>query len=101
MLVSARADAQLRSQVAAGLRPRPEYLLLESLYGVELLDWSRIPGQVRARSRWRSSVHVAAALRQMHGYDVVFSDGEHVGIPLALAMRGLGVTTPHLSLIHI
>ncbi len=100
MLVSARADANLREEVAGGVRPRPEYLLLESAYGVELLDWSRIPGQVRARSRWRSSVHVAAALRRLHGYDVVFSDGEHVGIPLALAMRGLGLTTPHLVIGH-
>ncbi|MHB8612391.1 MAG: glycosyltransferase family 4 protein [Candidatus Dormibacteraceae bacterium] len=100
MLVSARADQQLRQQVADGVRPRPEYLLLEALYGVQLLDWSRIPGQVHVRSRWRSSVHVAAALRRMHGYDVVFSDGEHVGIPLALAMRGLGLTTPHLVIGH-
>jgi glycosyltransferase involved in cell wall biosynthesis len=100
MLVSARVDAQLRQEVADGIRPRPEYLLLESIHDVELLDWSRIPGQVRARSRWRSSVHVAAALRRLHGFDVVFSDGEHVGIPLALAMRGLGLTTPHLVIGH-
>ena len=100
MLVSARANAVLREEVARGVRPRPEYLQLESLYGVELLDWSRIPGQVRARSRWRSSVHVATALRRLPGYDVVFSDGEHVGIPLALARRGLGLTTPHLVIGH-
>ncbi|HXI96072.1 MAG TPA: glycosyltransferase family 4 protein [Candidatus Acidoferrum sp.] len=100
MLVSARADAELRQQVADGVRPRPEYLLLESLHGVDLLDWSKIPGHVRTRSRWRSSLHVAAALRHLPGYGVVFSDGEHVGIPLALAMRGLGLTTPHLVIGH-
>ena len=31
---------------------------------------------------------------------MVFSDGEHVGIPLALAMRGLGISTPHLVIGH-
>jgi glycosyltransferase involved in cell wall biosynthesis len=31
---------------------------------------------------------------------VVFSDGEHVGIPLAIAMRALGITTPHLVIGH-
>ena len=100
MLVSACADARLRAEVAAGTRPRPEYLLLESTYGVDLLDWSRLPGQAKARSRWRSSVHVASALAHLRNHDVVFSDGEHVGIPLALAMRGLGVSTPHLVIGH-
>ena len=32
--------------------------------------------------------------------DVVFSDGEHVGIPLALAMRTLRIQTPHLMIGH-
>jgi glycosyltransferase involved in cell wall biosynthesis len=33
-------------------------------------------------------------------HDVVFSDGEHVGIPLALALRTLRITTPHLVIGH-
>ena len=32
--------------------------------------------------------------------DVVFSDGEHVGIPLAMAMRVLRIRTPHLLIGH-
>ena len=32
--------------------------------------------------------------------DVVFSDGEHVGIPLAMAMRVLRIRTPHLVIGH-
>ena len=100
MLVSAAADARLRREVAEGSRPRPEYLLLEADYGVELLDWSRLPGPSRGRSSWRSVVHVAAALRTLDHHEVVFSDGEHVGIPLALALRALGITTPHLVIGH-
>jgi glycosyltransferase involved in cell wall biosynthesis len=100
MLVSASADARLRREVAEGARPRPDYLVLESDHGVELLDWSRLPGPSRGRSGWRSAVHVAAALRALDHHEVVFSDGEHVGIPLALAMRALGITIPHLVLGH-
>jgi glycosyltransferase involved in cell wall biosynthesis len=100
MLVSAAADARLRRDVAEGIRPRPEYLVLESDHGVDLLDWSRLPGTGRGRSGWRSAVHVAAALRALDHHDVVFSDGEHIGIPLALALRALGITTPHLVLGH-
>jgi glycosyltransferase involved in cell wall biosynthesis len=100
MLVSAAADARLRREVADGARPRPEYLVLEADHDVELLDWSRLPGPGRRRSSWRSVVHVGAALRRLNDHEVVFSDGEHVGIPLALAMRALGITTPHLVIGH-
>lgn len=100
MLVSAAADAQLRGEVAEAARPRPEYLVLEAEHGVELLDWSRLPGGGRVRTRWRSTVHVAVALRRMARYDVVFSDGEHLGLPLALAMRSLRLKMPHLVIGH-
>lgn len=100
MLVSAVVDARLRREVAEGVRPRPEYLLLEADHGVELLDWSRLPGPGGGRSGWRSIVHVAAALRGLGDYEVVLSDGEHVGIPLALALRAFGITTPHLVIGH-
>jgi glycosyltransferase involved in cell wall biosynthesis len=100
MLVSACADSGLRREVAEGVRPRPEYLLLESEYGVELLDWSRLPGPSRGRSGWRFALHAAAALRAIDHYDIVFSDGEHVGIPLALALRATANTTPHLVIGH-
>jgi glycosyltransferase involved in cell wall biosynthesis len=100
MLVSAAADARLRQEVAEHVRPRPEYLLLEAGHGVELLDWSRLPGPSRGRSGWRSALHVAAALRALDHHDVVFSDGEHVGIPLALALRAFGIATPHLVIGH-
>ena len=100
MLVSAAVDAGLRHDVAEGRRPRPEYLLLEAQYGVELLDWSGLPGPSGSRNAWRSALHVAAALRTLDHYDAVFSDGEHVGIPLALALGALGNTKPHLVIGH-
>jgi len=86
MLVSASADASLRDAVARGDRPCPEYLRLEETHGVELLDWSRLPSRPRSRSVGTSLTHVRAALRRVRDFDVVLSDGEHVGIPLALAL---------------
>jgi glycosyltransferase involved in cell wall biosynthesis len=100
MLVSAAAGVPLRRAVAEGLRPRPEYLVLERDHGVELLDWSRLPGSPRRRSAWSSAVHVAAALRALGSHDVAFSDSEHVGIPLAVGMRAFGMATPHLVIGH-
>src|SRR5689334_15776896 len=96
MLVSARADPQLRDEVRQGLRPCPEYLRLEERHGVELLDWSRLGLWATTRTTRLSLAHAAAALPKLADVDVVFSDGEHLGIPLALAMRALRLSTPHL-----
>ena len=102
MLVSARADAGLREEVAQDRRPCPEYLRLEQRHGVELLDWSRLGRGRSGRSGRLSIAHARAALRVLRRgrYDGVFSDGEHVGVPLALTMRLRGPRPPHLMLGH-
>jgi hypothetical protein len=99
MLVSAAADQRLRADVKEGARPRPEYLRLEE-EGVDLLDWSRLDPPHTKRS-WLGSVrHVRAALDLARRCDVVFSDGEPVGVPMALAMMARGIELPHLMLGH-
>jgi glycosyltransferase involved in cell wall biosynthesis len=99
MLVSAPVDGRLREQVRAGRRPRPEYLVLEE-HGVRLLDWSQL-GPGRRRRDLRSSLaHARAALGELADHDAVLSDGEHVGVPLALAMSALRRATPHVVIGH-
>src|SRR5437870_2645385 len=89
MLVSADAGGQLRRDVAAGLAPCPEYLRLEQLYGVQLLDWSSLGSSRGRRCGVQSLQHVAAALRRLRRVEAILSDGEHLGIPLAMALRAL------------
>jgi glycosyltransferase involved in cell wall biosynthesis len=100
MLVSARADAAVRDEVAADLRPCPEYLVLEQCHGIELLDWSRLPGRPRRRSAAVAMLHVAVAATRLGRYDAVFTDGEHLGLLLALAAGRAGFDRPHLMLAH-
>ena len=102
MLVSARADDRLREEVRQGTRPCPEYLRLERDHGVELLDWSQMrrPGSVRQRTAAVSLLQALAGYRRRRGFDVVFSDCEPIGVPLALAMRAVGPAIPHLVLAH-
>jgi glycosyltransferase involved in cell wall biosynthesis len=100
MLVSADAGPQLRRQVLAAERPNPEFLRLESDHGVELLDWSRLGFAPGGRSIARSIRHAFAGLGSLAGRPAVFSDGEHVGIPLGLAMRIRRDATPHLMIGH-
>jgi glycosyltransferase involved in cell wall biosynthesis len=100
MLVSATADSSLREAVAQGDRPRPEFLELEETHGVDLLDWSRLAPRPRHRSMGTSLAHVRAALRVVRGYDAVLSDGEHVGIPLALALSQRHIDVRHVVIGH-
>lgn len=99
MLVSASADRDLRIEIEAGTRPVPEFIALERDYGVRLLDWSRLkiePG----RSARRSLRQAAAGLRAAAEADAIFSDGEHVGIPLGIALEAIGPARPHVVLGH-
>jgi glycosyltransferase involved in cell wall biosynthesis len=99
MLVSATAGPNLRRQVDQGERPCPEFLRLESKFGVELLDWSQFRGEAR-RSPVQSARQVRAALRRLNGFDVVFSDGEHVGMPMALALNLVRPRPAHIMIGH-
>lgn len=100
MLVSARVDAGLREQVRTGRRPRPEYIVLEEVHGLRLLDWSQL-GRTGRRRDLRSSLgHALAGLGELGDHDAVLSDGEHVGVPLALGMRALRRSTPHVMIGH-
>jgi glycosyltransferase involved in cell wall biosynthesis len=78
----------------------PEYLVLERDYGVELIDWTAIGWRHGNRSVLRSLRHTWAAVRRANDADVVFSDGEHLGIPLALALRALRLDVPHVTIGH-
>lgn len=96
--MSAWADNALREEIAAGRRPRAEFFELERRHDLDLLDWSRL-GKFRQRSKLLALRHAAAALTRLRDYDLVFSDGEHVGIPLALAMS-FGQDRPHVVIGH-
>ncbi len=98
MLVSASTDVELRDEVKAGTRPCPEYLRLEQDHDVRLLEWATTT-RIRRRSV-RAVRHAAAALRPARRATSVLSDGEHLGVPLAVAMWALRIGTPHVMLGH-
>jgi glycosyltransferase involved in cell wall biosynthesis len=100
MLVSAFAGPERHHDIAAGRLPCPEFLRLERRHDVALLDWTALGLSTGNRSVPRSIHHVGAALRRLRDVDVVFSDGEHVGIPLALSMPAARAKTAHVMLGH-
>jgi glycosyltransferase involved in cell wall biosynthesis len=98
LLVSASIGPHLRDEVKAGERPCPEYLRLEQDYDVLLVEWAP-GGRVQRRSP-RALQHTTAALGPVRQASAVLSDGEHAGIPLAMAMWAARVRTPHVMIGH-
>ncbi len=100
MLVSTVVDSRLRQEVIARRRPCPEYLKLEQTGRVELLDWSQLGGRPGGRTATRSLRHALTAIARNDGRTGILSDGEHLGIPLALALRLRRRTIPHVMIGH-
>jgi glycosyltransferase involved in cell wall biosynthesis len=100
MLVSDWVDQELRDDVRLGRRPCPEYLVLEERFGVELLDWSMLPGGRRGRSTLLSLRHARAAGRRLGDFDVVLTDGEHLAAPMGLLLRASRTRPRHLTIGH-
>jgi glycosyltransferase involved in cell wall biosynthesis len=67
---------------------------------VNILDWTALGAVGGHRSPSRSVLHSGAALRRRGTFDAVLSDGEHVGIPLALGMSALRTRAAHVVIGH-
>lgn len=101
MLVSALASPANQREIRDRLRPLPEYQLLQDRYGVEIFDWSRAGGHAHRRTAVHTLRQVTAfGLTRLRNAGVIFSDGEHLGIPIAAAKSLLGIETPQVMIGH-
>src|SRR5579864_2631263 len=100
MVVSARADADLRREVAHSVRPEPEYLRLERDHDFDLLDWSGLAAGHAHRSPSLTLRHARAARDRVAGYDCVLSDGEQVGLALAVSLGSRRPYVRHTMIAH-
>jgi glycosyltransferase involved in cell wall biosynthesis len=90
--VSGRIDPALAGQVERGLRPRADYLQLAATFDADLMDYGGAVDGDQLRNAGRrivgDDVTLAWACRRRQGsYDVVFTDGEQIGLPYAALNR--------------
>lgn len=100
VLVTVGADAS--REAATG--PRRDYAVLAGLLEGTILDRTGIDHSFVARMI-RSTIGAAPAqawlaFRRRHDYDAIVTDGEHIGIPLALLLRFTRSKVRHVTIGH-
>lgn len=108
LTVSGAIPDDLDALVESGDRPRPDYWVLGERLEADVVD---VPHAIERRGmvgRWVHRIGGAGPLlawhvfRERRRYDVVLTDGEQVGLPLALLMRLMGSGgLRHVMIVHV
>jgi glycosyltransferase involved in cell wall biosynthesis len=89
---------------AADRAPRKDYVALAETLQATILDRSDVAQSAAARLLARCCGTPAAqawlAFRHRRKYRAIVTDGEHVGIPLALLLKFARAATPHVTIGH-
>lgn len=87
-----------------GAGPRKDYAVIARRLGADVLDWSaacRTPWlRLLGKGLGIAAVQALLAFRRRHQYDVILTDGEHIGLPLALLLKLSRARTPHVTIGH-
>ena len=94
LVISAEPTEEMRVEIRAGLQPRRDYDMLRDALDADVLtpDIARRSRLGRLLHRWvgRPVALAAEAFRRRRRYDVIYTDGENVGLPLALLLTLAG-----------
>jgi glycosyltransferase involved in cell wall biosynthesis len=106
LTVSGPINPDVRQEVAAGRRPRADYLELAEAFPADLLDHTEARrtswfGRVLGRVAGDDVLLAWACFRRRRSYDVVFTDGEQVGMPLAALLWLCRRRPTHVMIVHI
>ena len=107
MLVPSVAKQGIADAVKADAHPQMDYYALQSELGADLLDYAALDAEpnpliVRmAQSAGKDAALAALGYDRRHEYDIIYSNGENVGIPLALLLKRHGNRRPgHVLIGH-
>jgi glycosyltransferase involved in cell wall biosynthesis len=106
MLVPSIAKQGIDAAVQNDAHPVMDYYALQQSLDADLLDYSALevethPALVRlARRAGRDAALAALAFSRRHDYDLIYSNGENVSIPLALLLKGQRRRPAHVLIGH-
>ncbi len=106
--VSGVIPADLDAQVEDGRRPQVDYVEIARELGADLLDFSKARlqhprfGRVIEQIGGSHALLAWACFRQSSHYDTILTDGEQIGLPLALLTHlSLRKRARHLMIVHV
>ena len=106
MLVPSVAKRDIAEAVRRDQHPQMDYFALQQALNADLLDYAALeaeasPAIVRlARRAGRDAALAALGYTKRHGYDVIYSNGENVSIPLAAMLRSTTRRPLHILIGH-
>ncbi len=105
LIISAEVNQSTQAEIAAGRYPRKDYFELANALQADILDWTALNMQTSsrllARVAGKSIAHAWFAFRQRRRYQVIYSDSERVGIPLAALLKLARARNRHIMLAHL
>src|SRR5579859_2488768 len=105
LVISASHDPDLAWRVAEDRSPRKDYVELARATGARILYREAVARRPVTRVVARlGGLPVAQALLawlERATYDVVFTDAENIGLPLALLFKATGVRRQHVMIGHL
>ncbi|MFZ0545820.1 MAG: glycosyltransferase family 4 protein [Candidatus Promineifilaceae bacterium] len=109
LTVSGVIDPEIEAKIARGERPKADYIAMSRAFEADIIDYAAAQQQAGPIARLLSKVFgrnillawVCFSLRRR--YRVIFTDGEQVGIWLALFLKffGRGDRARHLMIAHL
>ncbi len=109
LLIPSNIEPDTKRETELGHRPQPDFYALQNRLQADIRDYSSITGQgvplvVRAVAHISRAAALAVLGYALRGdYDIIFSNGENVGIPLACLLRlfgGTGSRPGHVMIAH-
>ena len=108
LTVSGRIDPDIRAKIASRERPVADYVAMAEAVPADLVDYDAAQrvggrmGRLLARIGGPNLQLAWCCYRQRGEYEVIFTDGEQIGIPLALLFKFLpaGKRPRHLMIGH-
>lgn len=105
LLIPSHAKVGVADQVAVNAHPTMDYYALQATLQADLVDYRRVEADPHPliRVARAAGLHVALAMYAFvhrYEYDVIFSNSEHVSIPLAALLKPLRKRPRHVLIAH-
>src|SRR5262245_8493849 len=108
LTVSGVIAADIHEHIASGLRPRADYLELARSFDSDLLDYAtahETTGRIGRMLNWVGGPNLVlgyACWKARNDYQAIVTDGEQIGLPLAVLLKLTPGSRPrHIMIVHV